>query len=313
MQDARVRVLFCDACGAPLDAHSWDAFVLCRYCASTNAVGAPLRSAMLDDGRPRVNVGGRSYVIEGLIARGDAADVYRARWAMRLGELVVLKVNRSPRDADLLRREFLTLERLAVASDANTAGIAARLPQPIALGPYRGEHEKERWIAVYRWRSGFVHTSEDVLRVHPGGVDGRIAVWVLKRTLELLGYVHRARVVHGAVLPPHVLIHPRDHGVMLVGWGTSAPMGDPCPAISRTWSSFYPQGTTISPVTDLAQAARCVRSLASSLASPVGGLVAEIEAGQAGDDAWAIARRLGDASRAAYGPPAYNPLPMPGW
>ena len=312
MDGPRVRVLFCDACGAPLDAHSWDAFVLCRYCASTNAVGAPLQSAMLDDGRPRLNVGGRTYVIEGRIAQGDASDVYRARWAMRLGELVVLKVNRSLKDADLLRRQFYTLERLAVASEASTAPIAARLPQPIAYGPIGASDRPQHWVAVYRWRSGFVHTLEDVLRIHPGGVDGRIAVWILKRSLEVLGYVHRAGIVHGAVLPPHLLIHPRDHGVCLVGFGTSAPIGQPSPAISRAWASWYPNGAAISPSTDLAQLGRCIRSIAADLASPVRELVAELESGRT-TDAWDAAQRLGPASRSAYGPPAYNPLPMPGW
>src|SRR5262245_16781209 len=110
--DTRIRVLFCDACGAPLDARAWDAFVLCRYCSATNAVGAPVPGQIPDDGRPRINVGGRTYVIEGLLARGDASDVYRARWAMRLGELVVLKVNRSLRDGDLLRNEWRVLEQL---------------------------------------------------------------------------------------------------------------------------------------------------------------------------------------------------------
>lgn len=317
MDGARVRVLFCDACGAPLDARSWDAWILCRYCASANSVGAPPESAMVDDGRPRVNVGGRTYVIEGHIASGDTSEVYRARWAMRLGELVVLKVNRSLDDADLLRNEFRTLERLAVPSDPNTAALAARLPQPIAFGPYASPRSKDpasrRWVAVYRWRSGFVHTLEDVARVHPGGVDDRIAVWILKRTLELLGYVHRAGIVHGAVVPPHLVVHPRDHGVMLVGFGTSVPQGSRIPALSRRWASYYPQGREVGPGTDIVQAARSVRSISASLAGPVGALFAEIEAGRAGDDAWDTARRLSEASRVEHGPPAYNPLPMPGW
>ncbi|MEQ1503807.1 MAG: hypothetical protein ABMB14_16320 [Myxococcota bacterium] len=166
---------------------------------------------------------------------------------------------------------------------------------------------------MYGWHSGFVHTLHDVEVAHPGGVDPRIAVWVLRRLLELLGLIHRAGWVHGAVVPPHVLVHPRDHGAMLVGFGGAARIGNPRPPIGRRWTDWV-DGPVASPATDLGQAARCARGLASGgFADPVAALVDGLAAGRFGGSAWDAAEALRQASRAAYGPAAYNPLVMPGW
>jgi hypothetical protein len=315
------RVLFCDACGAPLDARAWDAFVLCRYCASTNRVGAPQPGTLPDDGRPRLSVGGRTYVIEGLLARGDVSDVYRARWSVRLGELVVLKVCRSAGDEDLLRREHRILEALVTSADASSASLASRLPQPIALGPVRVS-DRERLVAVYRWHSGFLHTLPDIARAHPGGIDDPIVVWVTKRLLELLGFVHRAGVVHGAVLPPHVLVQPRNHGAMLVGFATAtraqgSGRAEPLPAISRAWAAHYGEEARtreVSPATDLAQLARSVKLVARpSLAGELASWLDSLQSQRGSADAWQRRDELIALSRRLYGPGSYHPLAMPGW
>ncbi|MEQ1566669.1 MAG: lipopolysaccharide kinase InaA family protein [Myxococcota bacterium] len=309
--DGQVRVLFCDACGAPLDARAFDAFVLCRYCSSNNAIGAPSASAILDDGRPRVNVGGRTYVIEGKLARGDASDVYRARWATRLGELVVLRVNRSSRDADHVRRGVTSLEQIWRSADPRWARITARLPRPIALGPVTRDGI-ERQVAVVEWRSGFVHSLADVAAAWPSGIDGRIGVWILRRVFEALAVVHRAGLAHGAVLPKHVLVHPRDHGATLCGFGSTVEIGERIPGIVAPFASFYPADRRAMPKVDHAQAARTVSSLCT-FAEPVASFVRRVAAGQADADGFLLTEELAVHSRAAYGPPAYNPLPMPGW
>ena len=56
-----------------------------------------------------------------------------------------------------------------------------------------------------------------------GGVDPRDAAWMWRRLLVALGFAHRAGVLHGAVLPEHVLIHPGEHGLVLVDWCYSVP------------------------------------------------------------------------------------------
>jgi hypothetical protein len=328
---SRVRVLFCDRCGAPLDAPGWDAFVLCRFCRTTNAIGDALTSAMPDDGRPRVSLGGRVYVIEGLLARGDSADVFRARWAMRLGELCVLKVTRSLADSDLVRREWEVIDQLRASTITGTEHFAALLPAPIARGVLRETTPEgttiERAAAVYQWRSGFVHTLAEILDAHPEGIDGRVGVWIWKRLLELLHFVHGAGFVHGAVLPPHVIVHPRDHGATLVGFSTATRIGGRIPARSRAFGAWYPGATgDASPAGDLVMSARCVVAAISpvtsrasfvpppSLPAPFAALLSEVLSGaHAGSTAWALRDRLNAASQAAYGPGRYSPLSMPGW
>jgi hypothetical protein len=251
--------------------------------------------------RSKLDLGGRTYAIEGRLARGDHADVLRARWESRLGELVVVKIAREASGGDPLRREFDALQRLA-RSEAQGAQVFSRLvPQPIALDQTDG-----RVATVYAWRAGFFVTAEQVAEQHRAGVDGRALVWLWKRTLELLGWAHRTGVVHGDVRGPHVLVHPRDHGATLVGWTEATPVGD-----------ALPDGTIATPNRDLIAAARLIRDLAAStpLAGPVQDLVADQLAldplGSEGD-AWEVRERL-DAAGKAYGPPSYSPIAMPGW
>ena len=312
-----MRISLCESCGAPLAA-AWDRLVVvCSYCGGQNtpsAPGEPIYPSMPVDSRPRLNVGGRTWVLTGHLASGDGCDVYQARWVMRLGELAVVKVLRSLSDADLLRREWTVLERLHASEIQGAVHFAGLLPQPEAFGAVRDRRE-ERLAAVYRWRPGFFLTLEDVARAHPKGIDGRVAAWILKRLLELLGWVHRAGFVHGSVLPPHILVQPRAHGATLVGWSTAGAAGEPLAAVSRAWSDRYAlrTGEPLVPAADLTMAARAVRELvAGGFPGGLGALVEEAAAGR-WEDAWALRERLDQEIRTAYGPPSYNPLPMPGW
>jgi hypothetical protein len=45
----------------------------------------------------------------------------------------------------------------------------------------------------------------------PAGIDPRDAAWIWRRLLDAVGAAHRAGVIHGAVLPEHVMIHPAEH------------------------------------------------------------------------------------------------------
>ncbi|MBI5529232.1 MAG: serine/threonine protein kinase [Deltaproteobacteria bacterium] len=328
-----MRVLFCQVCGAPLDAPWHELTVVCRWCDAKNLPGQGIvvSSSMAYDERPRLNIGGRTYVLEGLLAQGDSTDVYRARWSMRLGELVIVKVLRSLGDADIMRREFEMLGGLRGTPGPTGVYLASVLPDPIGMGPVKDETGRERLAAVYRWRSGYIHTLDEVGRAHRGGIPGPVVVWIWKRLLEALAFVHDAGVVHGAVIPPHVLVHPRDHGAALLGWGTATRIsvegGDQrIPALSRAWLVFYPEETksarAAAQPTDVVMSARCALAAAggdtdwkapSALPSNLGALLSETARGAGPQGAPAALERLKEASNRDFGPPAYHPLPMPGW
>jgi len=318
-----MRVLSCGSCGAPLDAPWSELVVICHYCGGNNLpgqAGDPVPASVPVDGRPRVNLGGRSYVIEQQLAVGDSSHVYRARWVMRLGELVVLKVLSVRSDADRFAHEWRTLLALAASQADGAQHFVTRLPTPIAHGIV--ESDEPRPASVFGWKGGFVHTLEQVRHVHPSGVRGPVVVWVLKRLLELLGFVHRSGFVHGAVTPDHVLIHPYDHGATLVGW-TCAESWRPgvrsrLTTQSARWEALYQGSREATTTLDIQMACRVATMLGGwshAATADAPRLAMLLDRGSAGvfDDAWAMRDALVEVSDAVFGPPAYNPLPMPGW
>lgn len=285
-------------------------------------------------GGPTLRVAGRVYRVHGLLALGASCSVLRGRWAHRLGEEVVLKLTDANEDGDRVQAELQLLQELQQSTAQGADFFASLLPQPVALDATPAPDGRPRQVAVYRWRSGFHHTLADVRRVHPAGVAGPVAVWIYKRLLEFLGWLHRAGVVHGAVLPPHALIHPRDHGVVLVGFTCAARLDGSgqatLPALPRAWRGLYPPGvapgTSALPALDLVMAARTVLTLLGGepergrppqhLPGALRRLLAEQAASGAErrqSDAWEVLPRLAEAAQDAYGAPAHHPLPMPGW
>jgi hypothetical protein len=254
-------------------------------------------------------------VLEGRLAVGESCTVYRGRWVVRLGEQVVIKVLTAMSDADLLRREWSALKALQRSEVAGASHYVTRLPVPVAHGLV--DSDRARPASVFGWKSGFVHTLEEVGQAHPDGVSGPVLVWLLKRLLELLGFVHRSGFVHGAVHPDHVLVHPRDHGAVLVGWTLATPWSagqvQELPASSRKWAALYDEhGRQATPALDIAMACQIVRTVSSSASSPVERVLQRGLRGQV-QDAWALRDELVAASQEAYGPAAYHPLSMPGW
>jgi serine/threonine protein kinase len=325
-----MRVEFCQTCGAPIDARWAEIVLVCRYCGSHNAPGGvdqPVPSSIPDDSRTRLGVAGRTYVIQGLLAHGESSDVYRGRWVRRLGELVVIKVLRALSDQDLFHREYTVLERLQTRPTQGDEHFTRRLPHPIGIDTVVRTRD-ERPVAVYGWHSGFYLTLDDVAREHPGGIQGEIAVWVFKRVLEILGFIHEAGFVHGAVLPQHVLVHPRDHGAMLVGWSAASERGPDGSArlVAHNPSriDYYPPSALASErvetATDIAMAARttlaaCGGSVDQAPGSLPPELASLLERCAAGgrNDAWQLLHEITAVSKECFGPPAYHPLPMPGW
>jgi hypothetical protein len=332
-----MRTLSCPRCGAPLPPRAYRVVIVCSYCnASVTHDGETVRAADYrqalaratrdDGGRPRLEIGGFAYRVLGLVAQGESSDVFLATRARTVSERVLVKVLRSDKDRDLLDAEWSVLTRLG--NDAvNSEALRGRLPQLVGRGPVKVDGQPAGEGLVLRALSGFADTFDDVLAAYPAGVDGTHAAWMWRRTLELLAGVHRAGFAHGAVLPQHLVVHARDHGVMLVGWSCATPLGhrESLRAASTVARDCYPAsllaGAPPSSATDIIMSARCVARLLggsaekvpAAVAAPMAALVEACAAGKGGDDAWALRSRVGEAAREAYGPARYYKLSMPGF
>lgn len=332
-----LHVLACPRCGAPLPAPATRAAaVTCAYCGaavtdarcvvSASSYRAALASLELpDDGGPRVEVGGQPYRVHGRVARGESTDVFLAERAHPVTERVVIKVLRASSDVDLLDREWTALTALHHPELQGVGEMSGRFPSPVARGRLVTKGGPERQALVVNARSGYVDTFGDVARAYPDGVDGRHGVWMWRRILEVLAWLHKSGFAHGAVLPQHLVVHAQHHGVMLVGFscaarlGARAPLPVFCPAARELYPPSLLAGGPPSAATDILMSARCVARILGGTAervpaevpAPVASLVEEHARGHGGDDAWTLVKRVGDAAYEAYGRPTFVPFAMP--
>jgi hypothetical protein len=304
------RALACPNCGAPLPRHARWTAVTCTHCGASTAPGFAVisrkefRDALARADRevqPRpddVFVSGIRYRVLGTLARGERADLSLAERARRLTERVVLKVFRSATDADAAAREWEALSALSASEARGAAHFSMRLPAPIARGTTRVPGGPERPCVVTRALPGFRWNLEDVRKAFPGGLDARHAVWMWRRLLELLGWVHESGWVHGAVVPQHVVLNEREHGATLVSWSHAARKANGTGAME-----------------DIVMAARAIDSLlgpTEPVPAPLRSLLEECLAGAAGtEDAWVLKERVADAAAQAFGPPMFVPFHMP--
>jgi serine/threonine protein kinase len=121
-----------------------------------------------------------------------------------------------------------------------------------------------------------LYSFEEIRDYYVNGIDPKDMAWMWRRLLNILGFVHKHQVIHGAVLPSHVLIEPKDHKLALTGWGYSlrnlAGTVNRLKAISTTYETWYPEEVFAKqppkPGLDLMMAARCMLYLIG--ADPLG-------------------------------------------
>jgi hypothetical protein len=245
-----------------------------------------------------------------LVARGDIANLYLARPGL-------LKIPRDPADNDLIEREAVALTLLHARGDARFLPYLPRLAG--------GERQRDpgtgavRRVSILERLDGFVSLAE-VRRAYPGGLDPRDAAWIWRRLLVGLGLAHRAGVIHGAVLPPHVMIHPGEHGLVLIDWCYSAwSPGHRIPAVVARYRDWYPPEVAArqepGPATDIYLATRCMTDLMQAGAPrQLAAFAAGCELRQPSrrpQDAWRLLAELDDLLGRLYGPRRFRPFAMP--
>jgi hypothetical protein len=245
-----------------------------------------------------------------LVARGDIAQLYR----LRLG---LLKLARDPADNDLMCREAAALVRLQDNADPRLRAYFPRLAEvQRQQDPRSGVRRRANIIG---WLAGFRSLAE-VRAAFPGGVDPRDAAWMWRRLLVAIGTAHRAGVIHGAVVPDHVMIHPAEHGLVLVDWCYSvlAPASR-VPAAVERYRHWYPPevlaGRPAGPDADIWLATRCMTELIGGrMPSPMASFAAGCAPANPRRrpvDAWQLLAELDELLDRLYGPRTFRPFAMP--
>jgi hypothetical protein len=244
------------------------------------------------------------------VYRGDVANLYQVPGGL-------LKLVRDPADNDLLRQEALAL-----------GGLMSRVPPPFqAYFPRLLEAQRQtdpgtgvqRRANLIGELTGFVSLRQ-VRATYPGGVDPRDAAWMWRRLLVALGAANRAGLIHGAVTPDHVLIHPAEHGLVLIDWCYSGPApATRLPALVSRYAGWYPPeiraGAAAGPDLDIWLAARCLTELtgdrrpAPMSAFAHGCLLAN--PGRRPQEAWALLAEFDELLAQLYGPRTFRPFAVP--
>lgn len=201
------------------------------------------------------------YTVERILARGDICALYVGH-AEGHGP-GILKVPLQPIDNDLLANEARILKHLQASRDyAQLRHFVSQLTESFAC------QEKSsgitRQINVLKYIDGLV-TLKEVREAYPQGVDPRDMAWMWRRLLVALDFAHSSGIIHGAVLPTHILIQPREHGVVLIDWSYAVREGEHIGAISSEYRAWYPTEVFAHeeplPGLDIAMAARCMFEL----------------------------------------------------
>jgi curved DNA-binding protein CbpA len=222
----------------------------------------------------------REYTVLDLLAKGDLANLYHCNFNVDgQKKRGVFKVAREAYDNDLLAGEADILRYLARADIDSKFG--AYLPKLVESFSYRdADTAGVRHVSVLAYDEEIASPSalyslKEVRDHYHNGIDPRDMAWIWRRVLMALGFAHQNKVIHGAVLPTHILIQPELHGMVLVDWAYTVRDGECLRAVSADYEAWYPQEvwdkTSPLPGLDIFMAAKTIVYLIGG--DPVKGII----------------------------------------
>lgn len=223
--------LTCPQCSAPLPRVALWRTVKCNSCGAlitkTESIvtrdsfrQALNRSRQEFSGLSAVVCGGSRYQLLQRLGAGEISEVHLARRLDSQPLLATIKLSSASAAAALYAQEAQVSRELQLLdSDGAGAYFSRLLPDVIAQGAVEGNHSKQ--ALVLRHPIGFWGSLASLNEHFATGLDPRHAVWIWRRMLEVLNFVHKHDWCHGDVRPEHALVHPQDHGVRLIGWGSA--------------------------------------------------------------------------------------------
>lgn len=242
----------------------------------------PILNLDLNSSDPKtITLGKRKVIVRERFAQGDICDLYHCTYddlvthdaagGTRFDRILeddgfdtqgVLKVVTSLFDNDLVENEAKTLGHLfpPTAKDEKFYRYFPRLVESFQI--QTGLETRQANLLTFL--EGYLSMA-DILAACPKGIDFRDLVWMFKRTLVGVGFAHQQGVIHGAMTPAHILVHPVGHGAKIIDWSYAVQGDNRIRAMSRAYTDFYApeilDKKTPKSTTDIFMVAKCAVAL----------------------------------------------------
>lgn len=143
------------------------------------------------------------------------------RTASALSESVLVKIAIQPTSNPWLEREAATLRRFA--TDTDFSSLHAVVPSLIESFTIVGAGNQHYRVNVMPYDTASYISVAQVIAAYPGGLPPEHAAWIARRVLAQPLVALRAKLVHAAIVPDHILIEPLTHEPKHIGWAHALP------------------------------------------------------------------------------------------
>jgi hypothetical protein len=215
-----------------------------------------------------IHTGTRQYSIEHLLTRGDLCMLYTGSFTLAGRQTRgLLKIPMKPGDNDLMANEARILHHLQASEGYEK--LRHFVPQLVDSFSYiEQESGVVRNMNIFTHIDGF-YSLKEVREAYPEGIDPKDMAWIWRRVLIALNFAHSNHIIHGAVLPTHIMIHPEQHGLVLIDWSYAVlrpdETGERISAVSGSYRDWYPAEVFAheepTPGLDITMAAKCMIDL----------------------------------------------------
>jgi len=297
--------LTCPQCSSPLPRVALWRSVKCAACGSlitkTESIveRAAFRQALERAKQAALHPGttiscaGQQYRLLERIGSGHDSEIHLARSGGVFPFLATLKLSLSPSATARHEKEAAAIKEIRAPLIGAASLYAARcLPEVIAHGKVDGDGQRHALILKHPY--GYWGSLAALAERYPSGIDPRHAVWIWRRMLDALHFLHTLGWTHGALRPEHALVNAKEHTVRLIGF-----------------ASARPHASTKDKARDLRDSARIILALCGNASSAPAEISALLE--QASGDGAFLATEgargldalLRAASQSAFGPPSF--------
>jgi len=205
------------------------------------------------------------YTIDEVVAYGDLCNLHRCRSTSLFREHhAIIKIPRDSQANAYMRSEAHALRRLLEQDRLHH--FAPFLPtclESIDIIDEPGREPRVANVLAFFAPPEEFHTLAKLREFFPRGLDPKHMAWIWRRLLNVLRFVHDSGVSHNAILPIHVLIEPKEHKLIVVGWCSAHCTGSPNSSrlMSGSYVNWYSRATHSGPQLDISFAARCMLEL----------------------------------------------------